>query len=216
MIGEFFLLSRKIKQNIGDVFTDENDCILDLGCGSKPSYHRIIKGKIVCFDKTKNKIIHVAGSADKIPFKANSFDKIISINSFYYFENPFDVAKDLNKILKKNGKLVLVLPFFYPIHDAPLDRYRFTEYGLKTLLEPSFKIEKIKALGGVFNVPAIVLHSAIKGLPLLFPKPFRNFIQFIAYVLYPLYIVAQIFAILDMFDKTGRFPTCYFVSAIKK
>ncbi len=216
MIGEFFIISKKIKKNIAKIFNNTNDRILDLGCGNKPSYHKHIKGKIICFDKFKNKIIHVVGDVDKLPFKANSFDKVISVNSLYYFKNPFNVVKDLHKILKKNGKLVLVLPFFYPIHDAPLDKYRFTEYGLRTLLDEYFRIEKIKPIGGIFNAPAIILHSLIKGLPLLFPKALRSFAQIIMYILYPFYILAQLISILDVFDKTERFPTYYFLVASKK
>lgn len=216
MIGEFFLISEKINRKIADVFTNNEDVVLDLGCGNKPGYHKHIKGKIICFDRFKNKIMHVVGDADKLPFRANSFDKIVSINSLYYFRNPFNVMKDLHKSLKKNGRVVLVLPFFYPIHDAPADRYRFTEYGLRALLEEHFKIDKIEPIGGIFNMPAVILHSLIKGLPLLFPKPIRSFVKIAAYLFYPFYIIAQIFSLLDMFDRTRRFPTYYFLVAGKK
>lgn len=216
MIGEFFIISKRINKKIAEVFVNSKDIVLDLGCGNKPSYHEHIKGKIICFDKFKNQITHVVGDADELPFKADSFDKIISVNSFYYFKNPFNVIKDLHKILKKNCKLVLVLPFFYPIHDIPVDKYRFTEYGLRALLEEYFKIEKIKPIGGIFNAPAIILHSLVKGIPLLFPKALRSFIQIIMYALYPFYILAQLISILDVFDKTERFPTYYFLVASKK
>ena len=216
MIGEFFIIRRRIEKEAEKIFSNDNDKILDLGCGDGPYYHKHIKGKIICFDITKTETTKIVGDADKLPFKENSFDKVISINSFYYLKNPFSVAEDVSKILKKNGKFVLVVPFFYPIHDIPADKYRFTEHGLRTLLEEHFKIEKIKPTGGIFNVPSIILHSIIKGFPLLFPKSTRSFIQVIMYVLYPLYIAVQLISILDVLDRTGRFPTYYFVVAIKK
>ena len=67
MIGEFFIINRKIKKEIQDRFMNNEDKILDLGCGSSPNYHKYIKGKIICFDKTKTKITHVVGNADKLP-----------------------------------------------------------------------------------------------------------------------------------------------------
>ena len=216
MIGEFLLISRKINKKIAEIFTNNKDVVLDLGCGNKPNYHKYIKGEIICFDKSKNRITKIIGDADKLPFRANSFDKVISVNSLYYFKKPFNIVKDLHKILKKNGKIVLVLPFFYPVHDVPVDKYRFTEYGLRTLLEEYFKIDKIKSIGGIFNIPAVIMHSLIKGLPLLFPNVLRSFVKIIAYALYPFYIIAQIFSILDVFDRTRRFPTYYFVVASKK
>ena len=96
MIGEFFIISRRINKKIKSVFTDKSDKILDLGCGSNPKYHKSINGRIVCFDKTESKITNVVGDANNLPFKANSFDKIISVNSFYYFNNPFKVIKDIH------------------------------------------------------------------------------------------------------------------------
>ena len=216
MLGEFFIIKKKIKNLINSEFKNKNNKILDLGCGENPYYHQDISGKIICLDIKKTSKAHLVSDADKLPFKPNSFDEVVSINSFYYFKNPFEVVKNINKILKKNGKLIMIVPFFYPIHDAPEDRYRFTEFGLRTLLEENFKIERIETIGGVFNHPVVILHSLIKGIPLLFPKKMRSVVQIATYILWPFYILAQIFSILDVFDKTGRFATYYFVVAGKK
>ena len=216
MKGEFFIIKGKIKKRLEEIFTNSNDKILDVGCGDKPYYHKYMKGKITCFDIKKSSKTHIVGNADFLPFRKNSFDKIIMVNSLYYFNNSFNVIKDLNAILKNDGKLIIITPFFYPIHDVPDDKYRFTEYGLRTLLENDFRTEKIKTIGGIFNLPAVLLHSLIKGIPLLFPKNMRNLVQILTYILWPFYIAAQIFSILDFIDITKRFPTYYFVVAEKK
>lgn len=216
MLGEFFLIKNKIRGFLRTSFNNKNDKILDLGCGEKPYYHDAIEGEIICLDIIKTSKTHLISDADKLPFKQNSFDKVVSVNSFYYFRNPFNVVESIHNILKKNGKFVLVLPFFYPIHDAPTDKYRFTEYGLRTLLEEKFRIEKIEAIGGIFTLPSVLLHSLIKGIPLLFPKEMREFMRIFAYALWPLYIIAQLFSILDVLDITKRYPTYYFVVARKK
>ncbi len=216
MIGEFFLIKGKIKRLINKSFANRSDKILDLGCGSNPYYQEDIEGKIFCLDINKTSKTHLVSDADKLPFRPNSFDKVVSVNSFYYFKNPFNVVKSVHNILKKDGKLILIVPFFYPIHDAPDDKYRFTEYGLRTLLENDFRIERIETIGGIFNLPAVMLHSLIKGIPLLFPKEIRKFIQILTYILWPFYIIAQLFSILDVLDITRRFPTYYFVVAKKK
>lgn len=216
MLCEFFLIKNKIRGFLRASFSNKNDKILDLGCGEKPYYHDAIEGKIICLDIIKTSKTHLISDADKMPFKPASFDKAVSVNSFYYFKNPFDVIESIHSILKKGGKFVLVLPFFYPIHDAPTDKYRFTEYGLNALLEDGFKIERLEPIGGIFSLPAVLLHSIIKGIPLLFPKETRRFIQILAYVLWPLYIIAQLFSILDVLDITKRYPTYYFVVAGKK
>ena len=216
MLGEFFIIKNKIRGFLRASFRNKNDKILDLGCGEKPYYHDSIEGKVICLDIIKTSKTHLVSDADSIPFRLNSFDKVLSVNSFYYFRNPFNVVESIHSILKKNGKFVLVLPFFYPIHDAPTDKYRFTEYGLRALLEDKFKIERLETIGGIFTLPSVLLHSLIKGIPLLFPKEMRKFMQILAYVLWPLYIIAQLFSILDVLDMTKRYPTYYFVVAGKR
>ena len=215
MLGEFFIVKGKINSLVKSALNNKEDKILDLGCGDNPYYHESISGKIICLDIKKTSKAHLISDAGSMPFKPNSFDKVISVNSFYYFKNPFDVVKSVHKLLKKGGKFILIAPFFYPIHDAPDDKYRFTEYGLRALLEDDFKIERIETIGGVFNHPSVILHSLIKGIPLLFSKKIRKFVQVLVYILWPFYIIAQIFSLLDVIDITKRFPTYYFVVAEK-
>ena len=216
MILEFFVIKREIGRYIKYIFKNSSDVILDIGCGKNPYYHKFIKGKVICFDMYTAKKINVIGDADFLPFKSNFFDKVVCVNSFYYFKNPFNVICDISRILKKNGKFILILPFFYPIHDAPIDKYRFTEHGLRNMLDKFFEIERLYLIGGIFTLPSVVLHSMIKGFPLLFPRMVQKPAQIAAYVLFPLYLLSQFLSIMDFFDKTRRMPTYYFVVASKK
>lgn len=217
MKGEFFIIRKWIEREIKNIFINDNDKVLDVGCGTDPYYHKLIKGRVVCFDMKKSSSGNIVGDADFLPFKKGSFDKIVIINSFYYFKNPFKVVEDLSRALKKGGRLVMVTPFFYPVHDAPDDKYRFTEFGLRALFGDFFRIDKIEPLGGFFTIPAIILHSLIKGLPLMAPKHLKGLIKIVAYLaFYMPYILAQIIGILDVFDKTKRWPTYYIAIATKK
>ena len=217
MTLEFVIIRKRLLKCFKSAAKKDTDRILDLGCGQKPYYHSKLKGRIVCFDKLHTKKAHIIGDANCLPFKSNSFDKAVSVNSLYYFKNPFNVAWDIARILRKNGQLILVMPFIYPIHDAPYDKYRFTEYGIRELLKHDFQILEIRAIGGIFNLPAVFFHSLIKGTSLLAPKSSRRAVSlFSTIVLYPFYIIAQLISLLDFLDKTKRWPTYYFVVAVKK
>ena len=217
MIGEFFVIKRKFIRQMRNIFNNSNDRILDVGCGEKPYYHDFMKGSIICLDIRKTGKVHVVGDADFLPLKKGSFDKAIMVNSLYYYKNSANVIDNISSILKKNGKLLIIAPFFYPIHDSPDDKYRFTEYGVRTILEKNFKIEKIEPVGGLFNLPVVMLHALIKGLPLVAPKQLRSIAQLIIYIIaYPLYIIAQLLSVLDALDKTGRFPTYYIAIAARR
>jgi len=216
MLGEFFIIKMKMQKHLKVLFKS-SDLILDLGCGDKPYYHKSIKGDIFSTDIRYTKNTKIICDAMSLPLKKSKFDGVMCISSLYYYKNPFDAIKQISYVLKKNGKLVLITPFIYPIHDVPIDKYRFTKYGLREILKNEFEIKEIKAVGGIFNIFAIFFHSLIKGIPLLFPKPIRKIAGFFSIVfLYPFYILAQLFSILDFLDVSERWPTYYFTIAIKK
>ena len=216
MLGEFFIIKKRVLALLKWRFKN-SDVVLDIGCGEKPYYQQSIKAKIVCVDIKHTEKVHVVCDAMSLPLKKSSFDGIICVNSLYYCSNPFMTIKEFSSILRKNGKLVLIMPFMYPIHDAPEDKYRFTEYGIKELLKEDFIIKEIKTIGGIFYLPAVFFHSLIKGVPLMVPKAIRKIISFFTIIiLYPFYFIAQLISVFDFLDKSGRWPTYYFTIAVKK
>lgn len=73
------------------------------------------------------------------------WDLILCLN---VLEHVFDFRKTIDNIykaLKLQGKAVILVPGYYPLHDEPYDYWRFTEHALKKLL---YKFEiKIDVLG---------------------------------------------------------------------
>ena|SRR3989338_6951701 len=216
MLLDFFVIKKRILDLLKGKFKN-SDIVLDIGCGENPYYHKSIKTKVICLDIKPTKKAHIVGNAASLPLKKDGFDGIVCVNSLYYYSNPFTAIKEFSHVLKKNGKLIIITPFMYPIHDTPDDKYRFTEYGIKELLKNDFEIKEIKSIGGIFNFPAVFFHSLIKGIPLIAPEEIRKITKFFAIIaLYPLYILAQLISLLDFLDKSRRWPTYYFTAAIKK
>ncbi len=216
MIGEFFIIKSRISRIVENNFSEKSEKVLDIGCGEKPFYMKNIKGKVICFDIRKTYISDVVGDAMKLPFKNQAFDAVTSINSFYYIDNPFEALEEVSRVLKRRGRFFLIMPFIYPLHDVPIDKYRFTEYGVRDLLKKDFEIKEFGSVGSIFNLPAVFLHSLIKGIPLMFPKNIRKLISFLMLILYPLYLVSQLLSIFDFVDKSKRWSTYYFAIAVKK
>ena len=215
--GEVFFIRERIKKLMKEVFNKDNDKILDVGCGDNPFYKGIIKGKVFGFDVHPSSFTHFIGNADNLPFKPKSFDKVLLANSLYYFDNPFKVINDIHSILKDKGTLFISVPFFYPIHDIPDDKFRFTEFGLRDILKDKFNIKKVEAIGGFFTIPSVIIHSLLKGIPLISPKSFRKVAKVVVFsLLYLPYLLSQIIGLLDIIDKSKRWTTYYVVIAIKK
>lgn len=51
-----------------------------------------------------------------------------------HLHSPQQALDRLHRVLETNGRLILTVPFIFPLHDRPGDYYRFTKYGLSFLL----------------------------------------------------------------------------------
>ncbi len=55
--------------------------------------------------------------------------------------------RELHRVLSPSGTLLLGLPFRQGIHHAPTDYWRFTEYGIRHLLQDRFEILSLEGIG---------------------------------------------------------------------
>ncbi len=117
---------------------NENDRILDIGCGGGETLRRmsekVTHGRLTGIDysevsvrssEEKNsedikngKMKIIEASVEKMPFNDNSFDKIITVESFYFWPNHAENLKEVYRVLDKKGKFLIVADIN---GDAPLD-----------------------------------------------------------------------------------------------
>lgn len=72
--------------------------------------------------------------------------------------------KEMTRVMKVGGTLLLGVPFRQPIHSHPHDYWRFTRYGISHLLKDNFKIIDLKEVGSEpeYEFPSAYLVKAIK------------------------------------------------------
>jgi hypothetical protein len=62
------------------------------------------------------------------------------------------MLKEINRVLKTGGKMLITCPFAICEHEAPVDFARYTSFGLKALLERNgFKIVEFDKAGSAFQ-----------------------------------------------------------------
>jgi SAM-dependent methyltransferase len=75
----------------------------------------------------------------------NAFDCVVCLEVLEHTLNPFDAVKELRRILKDEGYLLVSAPLNWRIHGPSPDCWRFTEHGWRVLLK-DFDIIEIDTL----------------------------------------------------------------------
>jgi ubiquinone/menaquinone biosynthesis C-methylase UbiE len=109
------------------------DRILDLGCGTGWASRRMARvataGEVVGLDVAdemlrraeqasagiKN-VRYVWGSAEKIPAADNTFSKVLSVESFYYYADQGKALDELRRVMAPGGKLFILINLYKDNH----------------------------------------------------------------------------------------------------
>lgn len=123
--------------------------VLDVGGDKNGVYQNMMQGNKKVF--TANipgghtaDILFDANEA--FPIQDEEYDNVICLNVLEHLHKPEVAIKEMVRIVKKGGKIVIVAPFMYHMHGSPNDFVRFTpsyfdkraaEFGF-TIVEQSF------------------------------------------------------------------------------
>ena len=154
LINPFFiirsLLHKKIKQNSHYI----KGKILDFGCGRKPYKNLFKYDEYIGLDIEKSGHDHKDENIDiyydgiTIPFEDSYFDSIFSSESFQCIFDINNILKELSRVCKKDGYVLITVPFMWEENEAPYDSSRYTSFGLKYLFEKhNFKVIKSIKIG---------------------------------------------------------------------
>jgi SAM-dependent methyltransferase len=116
--------------------------LLDFGCGAKPYQSLFTKCKqYIGVDFNSEGHSHANEQIDfyydgkTLPFKDEEFDSMFSSEVFEHIFNLAEIFPELNRVLKKGGKLLFTCPFVWEEHEIPNDYARYSQFALKDILE---------------------------------------------------------------------------------
>ena len=158
----------------------------------------------------------ILADATNIPLPDESADMVLMLQVIEHLEDPLAAIKEATRILKPGGVLVVSSVQWYALHDEPHDYFRYTKYGLKSLLERSdLKIEKLVSEGNAF---VLVSQTVNVYLMLILKKLSTNLLgKLLLLVLLPFVLVittvsnikALMLGFLDPGSKFGIIVTAY-------
>ena len=143
----FYVIRKGIYKGVKENAVHLNGRLLDFGCGNKP-YKELFKvNEYIGLDthesghNHENEDIDIFYDGKIIPFNNNHFDCVFSSE---VFEHVFELEcslKEIQRVCKPHGYLLITVPFVMSEHEVPFDYARYSSYGIKYLLEKNgFKI----------------------------------------------------------------------------
>lgn len=134
------------------------DTVLDVGCGGGETLKRLsaasegvrlygvdyspvsvaLSKRVNTADTESGKITVLEASVSALPFSANTFDKIITVESFYFWQDPAGDLREVLRVLKPGGTFLLVADIYgkdglseralenirsYHMHNPTLDEF---------------------------------------------------------------------------------------------
>jgi SAM-dependent methyltransferase len=111
--------------------------VVDIGCGDRwLESHVGAHGHYIGLDSIVTGALlyggrpDIFGDAASLPFADGSIDCVVLLEVLEHLEHPRRALEEIARVLKPGGRLLLSMPFLYPIHDAPHDFQRYTTHGL--------------------------------------------------------------------------------------
>ncbi len=134
---------------------------VDLGAGTAKYKSLILPrtSEYITFDIAPHAAIDIVGDIEHTPFKDEEFDTVVSTQVLEHVRRPWLVVKEMHRILKPGGTVVLTAPFLVQHHGHPDDYFRYTTSGIKSLFEDQdFEVVESSAYGKLHAVFAEMFH----------------------------------------------------------
>ena len=157
-----FQLRRLVAKAAAEI--SANDLVLDAGAGEGQYRHffahtRYVGVDLAVGDSTWNYSgLSAVNTLERLSFPDDTFDVALCTQVLEHVSEPEGVLREIQRVLKPSGKLILSAPQSWHEHQVPHDYFRYTSYGLEYLLSKAgFAVEEMNPLGGYYWFLALQL-----------------------------------------------------------
>lgn len=179
-LNPFYFARKGLYQNIAGLSGALAGRILDVGCGQKPYAHLFCSTAYVGLEidtpenrRTKQADCFYDGT--HFPFPDGDFDGVIVSEVLEHVFTPDVFLREINRVVKPGGLLLLTVPFCWDEHEQPYDYARYSSFGVRKLLadhgfrtlEQRKSVSDIRAIAQLFTGYVYKVTGAQKSLPRL-------------------------------------------------
>jgi len=169
-----FLIQRRLTANLTTLIqglgANPSGLLVDVGCGNSP-YGQLLEGwrRVAVNIDATDAAPDVIGDGLCLPFRDACADAVLCTQVVEHVKDPFQLFREISRILKPGGILILSGPFYWRLHEEPHDYWRFTEHGFRELArQAGLRVESILRDGGAVALTAVSINQLLPG-PFLAP-----------------------------------------------
>ncbi len=194
--------------------------VYDLGCGERPYEQDILEYADEYIGVDWGHTHHdlkadlVSDLNRPLPLEGEVADTVVSFQVMEHLCEPQTMLGEAFRILRKNGNIVVTVPFQWWVHEAPDDYFRYTIHGLRYMFEKAgFSDIQITPSSGFFSM--WVLKSNYFSTRLIRgPRPLRLALRAL---MLPVWFVSQWLAPhLDRLDGRPELETAGYTVVARK
>jgi SAM-dependent methyltransferase len=150
--------------------TEPGISVLDIGAGDAPYRELFEHTRYVTTDWAQS--LHpgargadVVAPADAVPLDDASFGLVLCTQVLEHVPEPSGVLGECFRVLEPGGRLALTVPLLWELHELPHDYYRYTEPGVRYLLDKAGFVEvAVSPRSDGFSTVAQLLRNLAWGM----------------------------------------------------
>ena len=149
--------------------------LLDVGCGEKP-YAPLVAPHVteyVGLDTAPHVSADLVGPIEAIPAGDGSFDVVICLQVLEHVDDPAQGVRELLRVTRPGGRVLLSTHGAYVYHPNPVDRWRWTHEGLERLFRANGDWGSVSVSPGCGTASSLAMLNAIYLEHVLRRSPLR-------------------------------------------
>lgn len=157
-----YLIMSALRRDLARTLPQLQGDLLDLGCGNRPYRPLLTRiSSYLPYDiETVGSTPEVVGTAERLPFAAESFDSVLCTQVLEHVAQPWMMVSEIARVLRPGGRVLLSAPQAWRLHEQPYDYYRYTRYGLESLLnDANLSLISCWEQGGAWAVVGQVVNN---------------------------------------------------------